>query len=73
MSCRLYGKLETTVFSLMNYLEGKVYGHPTFPDGSFVRVPDPTPFGDSRYLSSSGNYYELLHPEDEPCCDSVTA
>jgi hypothetical protein len=66
---KLYGRLETTSLSLMDYLDGRVWGHPEFPDGSWIRVPDPTPLGNSLYRSSRGNVYELRSPSHDPCCE----
>ena len=57
---RITGEVLTTPFSCIDYLQGFVYGHPKFPDGSYVTVPNVVWDEDvGAYRSPSGKHYRL--------------
>lgn len=58
---RIKGYLETTPFSMIDYLEGQVFGHPNFNDGDYVRVANVVWDTDEEaWISPSGRYYRVV-------------
>jgi hypothetical protein len=56
----LKGTHLTTPFTHIPYLEGCVYGHPNFPDGSYVQVQDIVwDTEEEAWRSPSGRLYHL--------------
>jgi hypothetical protein len=60
MMITIVGHMLSTPFSCIDYLQGQVYGHPNFKDGSYVQVPNVVWDGDvEAYCSPSGKFYRL--------------